>query len=345
MLKKLKKSLNTIILLFIIICFLTIYIDYKRILNQEKPLFNIKSYNEKTNIEEYNGFFYKVTREIKINKEEPLEESKNIKMTIFNQEIKLPKMKTKKLKFTLLNNQITNCNETSKLYYSNKKIKVYTYCLSSLKVKENDKKTSIDLIEYLKKDYKIINDIKKQFKYEGLYKDMQTLIYKTDSTSFTNNSLMIYECNKKNINDIYIVPKNTEFQNDFCTSKNDDWHFLWEVEERPYEKEEPFIPDLFYEDEINLYELTKTNKEQVYLITPKVRGRERTETPLVEAIQSGKVTLEELKERGLNYNVVNRKQREEELRKKEEEERKKQELEQAQNNNQNNEEKKINKDS
>lgn len=327
MLKKIKKSLKTIILLFIVFCFMTIYIDYQRILKQEKPIFNISSYNENTRKETFNGFFYKVTREIKSSPKEPLEESKNIKMTVFNQIIKLPKFKTKKLKYTLLNNQIINCNEESKLYYSNKDIKIYTYCISSLKVKESNKKESIDLIEYLKEDYKIIYDIKSHFKYNGLYQDMQTLIYKVNDTKFTNDQLMIYECNKENVNDIYIVPKNTEFREDFCTNKNDDWDFLWEIEEKPYTGEEEFVPDLFYEDEKNLYELKNTTKENIFLVTPKLRGRERTETPLMEAFSSGRVTLDELTKRGLKYNIVDRKQREEELRRKEEEERKKQEEE------------------
>lgn len=333
---KVIKLIRNLLIIVVILGVLTAYIDYTRMTKGYTPLFNKEFYNEKTKIETYRGIFYIAERTIKLDKKESLSSSSNIKYKFLKYELDIKKVNNKKesdiLVFTKEQNE---CDKNSKLIYADLNRKYYTYCLESIKIKENNNKSK-DLLEYIKKDDEIIKILESNMEYRGLYKDGTTQMFKTEIDNISNNGLAMYICNTKNINDVYIVPRNTEMMsNDFCKYKDDDFDFLWYIDEKdPIEGEEfkkdeegNIIPEVFLEDEINRYEFSEPKKNRIYIVTPKVRGKEETRTPLMDILKSKKLTLEQLTERGLQYNTINkeeeRKRLEEERKKKEEEEKKK----------------------
>ena len=104
-----------------------------------------------------------------------------------------------------------------------------------------------------------------------------------------------------------------------------------EIDPLPEGVEEEKIADPFWEDEINRYEFDVKQQDRVFITTPGVRGRAPKKIPLKQILTEKTLTLEQLTERGLKYNTINK---EEERKRLEEEARKKLEEEQAALNNQ-----------
>lgn len=324
-----------VLIIFVLFGVLSAGIDYYRMKSGNVPIFNLKKYEKSTRIQTFRGIFYKAERKITTSEEESLVDSSNMKFSILIFNLNVPKkFKDIEMPYSIETKEIENCSEKAKLYYADKDIKIYTYCLSEIKIKKDNKTTK--LIDNLKKDNDIINDIDSKLTYLGLYEDQSTLMF--DSTDdFTNNGLTMYRCHEPLINDVYIGPKNMKFQSDFCTYKEDDFKFMWELKEE--EVEIPSTPEVepkkevIFEDETYRYELKKNNITY-FVITPAVRGAEEKRYPLKQIIQNKMLSLEELTTKGLKYNKIDKKKEQEELLKKkaEEEAKKKAELEAQQSN-------------
>ena len=304
MIKLLKKIRNFLILVFLF-GIVTATLDYFRMNSGLTPIFNISNYNEQTKIESFRGLFYQASRKVKVSTSESLVDSSDIEYVVVGQKINISKQYRKQERdFSVETKNTPNCISSSTLYYADKDIKVYTYCLDDINIKENNKSDS--LLNYLKKDKKILNDIDYKLAYTGLYSDGSTLIY-SDLYGLSNNGLTMYRCNKENINDLYLAPKNTLMQADFCTYKDDDFKFIFEIHEETdsstslnQEKE------VFYEDDTYRYEFDKPTIDRITITTPAVRGKAATSIPLREVLANKLLTIDELAEKGLKFNKIDK---------------------------------------
>ena len=93
-----------------------------------------------------------------------------------------------------------------------------------------------------------------------------------------------------------------------------------EIDPLPEGAEEIKTPEPFWEDQTYRYEFDSVQKDRVFITTPGVRGRAPKKIPLNQVLTQNILTLEQLKERGLKYNAIDKaKELEEKLRKEEEE--------------------------
>ena len=334
------ETIKEIIIVMILLGVATAFIDYSRMSGGKVPIFNVNHYNANTRIQTFRGMFYKATRKVHISEEEPLIDSTNMKYNIdlyfYQYELHVPvEFQKEKFEFVLLTQPTINCQSSSTLYYADENAKFYTYCLDSVKLKELGDSKSKDLIEYLKKDGLIVEDIVMNMSYVGLAEDGTTQKFRTLDDSFVSNGLTMYRCHKLYIDDIYIAPANTPMQSDFCTYKDDDFEWLWKVEQEDVGEltEEENTPYAFYEDEINRYEFSNQKIiDHTFISRGNIRGRNKIQIPLREILNTNRYSLEELTNRGLKYNTINKEEErirleEEERKKKEEEEKKQQEQE------------------
>ena len=300
-LNKIKIFLITII----IIGFLTAGIDYLRMTSGDVPIFNLSSYAEKERIQTYRGLFYVAERKVTVSTAEPLVDSKDMKYKILVFDVEVPRQfKEVNEEFTIVTNTIANCTEESKLYFADEKVKIYTYCLESIKVNKDNKEK--DLIKYLEKDSSIIDDIDSKLDYTGLYKDRTTLVFRQKEDSFTSQGITMYRCNKENINDVYLAPENTPFKDDFCTYKNDDLKFMFEIIDESTDKELKEEKEIFYEDENYKYEFDKVKSQYIFIKRPATRGRTEVKFPLKVVLDNKALTMEDLKNKGLEFNTIDK---------------------------------------
>lgn len=328
-----------VLVVFALVGILSSIIDYFKMKSGNVPVFNLRKYDNVSKVQTFRGIFYKAERKVTASENESLDDSSEISFSFLFFNLDVPKQfKTVELPYTIETKEISQCNERSKLYYADKDIKVYTYCLDEINVNRNNKK--IKLFDYLKKDNDIINDIDSKLSYLGLYEDQSTLMFEAID-GFTNNGLTMFRCHEVHINDVYIGPANTKFQDDFCTYKEDDFSFMYYLKEEPIDES----PDnsnvavdekkeVIYEDENYRYEFDETKSDRIFVITPAVRGAEEKRYPIKQVIQNKMLTMEELAAKGLKFNKIDKKKEQEELLKKkaEEEAKKKAELENQQNN-------------
>jgi hypothetical protein len=316
--KKILSYIKKIILIIIIIGLATLGIDYLRMTSGEVPIFNISSYNSKTKIQTFTGLFYKAQRKVAVSTSESLVDSSKIKFSVFTINLNVPKQyKEETFNYTIVTKETKNCTSPVTLYYADKDIKVYTYCLDSIKIKSDNK--SKDLITYLEKDNTILDDIDSKLSYNGLNPDDTVLYFTSSNDSFTNYGLTMYRCSKENINDVYIGPKDMTFQSDFCTYKDDDFKFMYEIEEDEREVIDSSIDynqkEVFYEDETYRYEFDTIKSDLIFITTPEVRGKAATKTPLKTILASNILTIDELEKKGLVFTKIDKAKEKEELEK------------------------------
>lgn len=212
MIHKLSKKIVVLLTTILIFGNLTAILDYYRISNGKKPIYNIKHYIKEKRIEENIGLFYKLKRTINTNTKEPIYYSSNIEFQylFIIKDIKI-NVETKHKKENILEIEKTNnCNEKSKLIYADLNIKIYKYCINDIKVIENNKK--IELTKYLENNNSYFEEIKNKLYSRGTYNN-EAYIYE-------DNKVKLIYCNKENINDIYIMPIDSKFQEEFCTYKD-----------------------------------------------------------------------------------------------------------------------------
>ena len=313
---KFLKKLVIFLFVFVFVGFLMAGVDYLKLSHGRVPIFCISSLNSKTHVETFRGIFYVARRTITDSREEPLVDSKDISFQILYMTFPISRnYQWEKLDFTVLTAREEECS-SSKLYYADLNGKYYTYCLQSIKLKEFGQKKSKDLITYLEKDSQTIEDMVGYMDFVGIMKDSSTEKYVTNDESLSIDGLTIYRCNKNNINDVYIAPANVELLDDFCTYKDDDFSFLWKIEEKEAlesSEEESSGPEVIYEDENYRYEFPKPKMARIFIVTPKVRGKARTETPLRQILDQQILTIDELMEKGLQCNKIDKQKEAEEM--------------------------------
>lgn len=309
MIKRFFKRIFKIIITILLIGIITGGLDYLRMTSGDIPIFNVNSYDSQKRIQTYNGMLYKATRKVRASINEPLVDSNSMKFYIlYKYSIKIPKQyKEIEMDYTIETKEIKDCKEQAKLYYADLEHKVYTYCLDTIKIKE-EKVT--ELSDFLKSDKTFIEDISAKLGYSGIYTDNTTLMFESLNDDYTNNGLSMYRCNKENITDIYIGPKNMTFQNDFCTYKNDDIKFIFEIEEEKHENvtvvDENTQTEVLFEDETYRYELEEGKSDYIFITTPEVRGKQATRTNIKDILQNGTLTIDDLIEKGLVVNKIDK---------------------------------------
>lgn len=298
------KRIIIIIILIIIIGSITAYIDYTRINNNKKPVFSIENYNNKSKIESYIGIFYVINRTCSITNKEQISDSKKISYKIFGKEIKLNSniLKTPEL-LKINTKEDKKCTE-SKLILANKDIKIYTYCLDSIKIISYDKEYTLE--EYLKNNSykKIINALT----FDGTTVDKHSLEL-IDNKNISNNGIKAIQCSINNNTDIYLGPNNMTYQEDFCTNKDDDFDFMWEIvdkHDKNFKCEKEAEKEVLFEDLENRYEFDCLKSDLIFVTTPALRGKEETNIPIKEALDNGLVTIQEAIKRGLKVNTINK---------------------------------------
>ena len=304
-------SFKNVLVIIIMLGFLSAGIDYVRMNSGDVPIFNISSYDQTSNIETFRGLFYIAQRKVKASVNEPLVDSSDMQYKILIFDLKVPRKFNSTDTFTLETKVIDNCHDRSVLYFANTKIKVYTYCLESINITDGGK--TKDLLSYLEKDHKIIDDIDNKLDFTGIYKDKTTLMFQAKNDEFTNNGLTMYRCNKEYINDVYLAPNDTPFMSEFCTLKDDDFKFVFEIEDKS-EKPEPELDEegkekeipkeTFYSDEEYDYVFDYSKSDQIYIINPAIRGRAERRYKLKEILDKKMLTIEELEKKGLKFEKV-----------------------------------------
>lgn len=314
------KTVTKLLIIFAIFGFLTAMIDYLRMKSGEVPVINISKYNDKSRIQTYRGIFYKAERKVTVSVNEPLTDSSNMNFSILIFKLDVPRQfKELKSVYSLNTKEVENCQEPAKLYYADKDVKVYTYCLEDIKLTKDDKEET--LLSYLAKDNTIIDEIDSELSYLGLHTDQSTLIF-NDQNNISKTGLTMYKCNRPNINDVYIGPESMIFQSDFCTYKDDDFKFISTVveEEKTTANTEEKQKEVIYEDEQYRYEFDEVKSDRIFIVTPAVRGKEEMRYPLRDIINGNVLTLEELAAKGLKYNKIDKIKEQEELLKKQQQE-------------------------
>lgn len=324
MINMLKKIRNFLFLL-VIFGVSSAGIDYYRMNSGQAPIFNISKYDEGTKIQSYRGLFYQASRKVKVSTDESLVDSSDIEYTILNKKLKVPNQyKEHSLDFTIDTKVNNGCTNGSVLYYADLDTKIYLYCIDEINITSSNKTKS--LLEYLKKDSKFMGNFDNNLAYTGLSYDMSTEVF-TDLYNLSNNGLTMYKCHRTNVNDVYIAPKGTSFQSDFCTYKDDDYNFIWYVKQEDNQNttDDNSGPEVFYEDDTYRYEFDKVGTiDRTFIVTPEVRGKAATSVPLRYVLTNNIFPIDQLEERGLKFNKIDKQKEQEELAKKAEEEAKKQ---------------------
>lgn len=301
------RKIRNFLIFIIIVGILTAFIDYTRMMGGNSPIFNISTYNENKHYQFYRGLFYQASRKTKVNNLEPLEDSSNIKYYVLTKQIDVPsQFKEDKFEFSLKTNETNNCSDSSKLYYADKDIKVYTYCIDSIDLLELGQKKDKSLLSYLEKNNGVIEDLIQNISFVGVYSDGSTEMYNTIDDSFSNNGISLYRCNNSGINDIYIGPYGTSMKEDFCTYKDDDFKFISTIKEEKLDAEttDEKEKEIFYEDDNYTYEFDEKKSDRIFLVSPKVRLSPEKKYTLREVLDNKLLTIDELEKKGLKFNKV-----------------------------------------
>jgi len=329
--KVLFKTIFRIAFLIVFTLFLFAGVDYYRMTKGKLPVFQVSQYNSQTRKQNFIGTFYHASRIVRANPQEPLEESSKVKYFLFSIPIDLEVEKSVlKESYIITTQKKENCPKDSTLIYADKDIKVYTYCIENITIESNGKKT--DLLSYIQDNPSNLEELKGQLAYMGIVSNTKT--YQFDTRSDPEYDIRLFECNDLYVPDITIGPKDMNYQENFCSFKDDDFLFIYELRDESPEIIEPVknekgenVPEVIYEDEKYRYEFDVPKSQYVFVLVPAIRGRVERKIPLKEVIQTKLLTFEQLEGKGLKFNKIDkeeeRKQKEEEeKRKKEEEERK-----------------------
>lgn len=104
--------------------------------------------------------------------------------------------------------------EKEKLYYSKGNVDIYLYCLNSVKVKDGN--NLLELKNYLKNNPNELEDMISKMNAIENFEDGGTTLYQDDG-KLSKKGFTILKCaTLEGSNDIYIGPKNMQFQEGFC---------------------------------------------------------------------------------------------------------------------------------
>lgn len=296
---KLLKRIIILVLLLIIISGITTYIDFKRVNNNQKPVYTLKNYNSTSKRQVFTGIIYKLERICTNSDKEKLSDSQEIKFKLLGKEIKTKDIIEKKENLKINTKEKTKCIE-SKLIYADKDIKIYTYCLDEITINSYNK--DYKLTDYIKKNgyNKLLNNLR----FDGTTLDKYSLELE-DINNISNNGLKVIQCKVNNISDIYIGPKNMIYQEDFCTNKDDDFEYLWTIKDKhdkDFKCPENALKEILYEDNEKEYSFNCQMSDKIYVNTPAVRGKIEQNIPIKEALDNNLITIKEAISRGLKIN-------------------------------------------
>ena len=296
-------KLLLIILIIVLIGGITTFIDYKRVNNNQKPVYVLSNYNSKSKKQIYNGIFYKIERECNNSEKEKISESKQIVFKFFGIKLKLNKIINPKENIKIMTKEQNKCSN-SKLEYADKKIKIYTYCIDEIIINSYGKNYSLK--EYIKNNnYK---NILKELRFNGTTIDKNSLEL-IDINKVTNFGLKVIECKVNNNNDIYLGPNYMTYQEDFCTNKDDDFSFMWTIIDKHDENfkcPENSEKEILYEDNENIYTFDCLKSDSIFVNTPAIRGKIEQNIPIKEALTNNLITINEAINRGLKINTEKR---------------------------------------
>lgn len=293
MIKKLFKKLFLIILIIFIIGLVTALIDYMRMSSGKVPMFNVSSYDSVKKKQTFKGLVYTASRRVRASDSESISDSSKLKFKILTFALEVPDQRiNEEIEYTFKIEKSKECSK-SVLYYADLNIKIYTYCLDNILL--NNK----ELSSYFSKNANILDDVDSKLEYTGLYTDKSTMMFK-------NDTIRMYRCHKSNINDVYIGPVDMSFQEDFCTTKDDDFKFIFEIEEDTEGVDIKDEKEVFYEDEKYKYQFDKVKSDYVFITTPEVRGKAATKRSLKEVLNNNLLTIDELEKKGLVFEKIDK---------------------------------------
>lgn len=285
------KFINKVIILFLFIGFGTAIFDYYRMQSGEIPIFNNVQYDFRENKQIFKGLFYVAERKILVSFDEALGDSSDInyKLFIFPLKVSLKK-KNLEEEFKIIGQGSLECEGSSKLYFANLDTKIYTYCLEDIFIKEKENRT---LLSYLEKDDSILTSISNRFGYVGIKQNMMKFYYRDDEA--VSDGLVMYQCDGENMNDVYFVPKGVLPQIDFCTYKDDDFAFIFEViDESGNIEDAQGEKAILFEDENYFYEVDKNKIDYLFAVAPEVRGRSAVKISLRGALQENILSIDDV---------------------------------------------------
>lgn len=184
------KLIRSIIFLVLLIGLATAGLDYYLLINNQKPVFNIREYNELKHIEVFKGLFYQVRRKIHISDKEEINDSKNVTYMFILYKINIP---TKKKKIKDDNNihivKSKDCTDNQSIYVEKEDYKVYTNCIEKIRIKNNK-----DLNE-IENNQSLVNSIINKSLYLKTENDIEFYSIKTDN----NETYKLSKCTNKNV--------------------------------------------------------------------------------------------------------------------------------------------------
>lgn len=219
-----KKRIILIILLFIVVAGVVFgIIDYNRIKDRKMPIFMVRVGDAgKTKIN-YIGLGYKMQRVVGVSYKEPITSDSQVSFSLWffkNKTIfSTVKVETIDLKTAYINvNEINNCDNINKLYYSSASANIYTYCLDSIKL--NIESKEYDLKEYIDKHN---GNIKMLAKIIILNNGVLTNNDNLTAHVYENDELTLIRCNKKKIDGtftekVYLGKTDKGYNENFCNN-------------------------------------------------------------------------------------------------------------------------------
>lgn len=214
-----KKAKKFILIVIVILAIVFAIIDYKRITNDQLPIFMIRLTGEERSIQTYLGLGYRFGRSINVSYHEPLYYDNQNKFGLWFYTWDIDKFMIIDYVYNIETLETRYCKRKPKLYQHKEGYDVYIFCLEQLKIAHINK----DLKDYYE-DYNLSwNHLIDSLIFIDATNDGGTKIYKDPgpikniSDSFTNNGLTVIKCNTIYGNkDVYIGPKWMNYETDFC---------------------------------------------------------------------------------------------------------------------------------
>lgn len=292
-------TIRFVIFLGILVCFAMAGVDYYQMYTGNVPVFNRTYYDSRNKVQVYQGVLYKASRKVLTSTREPLEESSDLKFRFLIFDFDIPSTwKEDKDSLKIKMEKSEACSFNSDLYYADLETKIYTYCINQINV--NNK----SLLDTLKKDKDSKEEIFSKFAYQGLLTDGITEVNQVRDF----NDLVVYHCHNGLSDDLYFVPNDVGMPQDLCVYKDDDFKFIFEIDDQSknmvVDENTPATPEIIYQDEEYIYQFDSPKSSYIFITTPEVRGKAASSTPLMSVLNQNLLTIDELIEKGLDVEKV-----------------------------------------
>ena len=95
-----------------------------------------------------------------------------------------------------------------------------------------------------------------------------------------------------------MVPAGISVMDDFCTYKDDDFGFIFEVVDESVEDlNSQGEKEVFFEDLNYIYQVDKYKSDYLFATAPEVRGKAAVKIPLKTAVYNGILTMEQVEKK------------------------------------------------